>query len=359
MRRIYIIYGDDAHGMTKALLDAADIASQIPSDASIALKPNLVVAKHPDLGATTHAGVVLGTIEYLKEHGKNDISIIESSWLGDNTQRAFRACGYDEIAKRYNVPFYDLKRDRVRTIDTAIGPMSVCERALDVDYLINLPVLKGHCQTLLTCALKNLKGCVPDSEKRRFHAKGLMEPIAALAAALRPSLTIVDSICGDLNFEEGGTPVRTNRMLLGTDPVQVDAYCCRLMGMDPSEVPYIELARRFGAGSMEIGEEDIVYLNSPTDAPVYPSESGLVAKLTGNVEQRSACSACFGNLVRALYRIREQYRTYDKMIVIGQEFKNVPFDGVGIGSCCNLAAVQVKGCPPSVDVIMKTLIEHM
>ena len=107
--------------------------------------------------------------------------------------------------------------------------MEICQRALDTDYLINLPVLKGHCQTTITCALKNCKGCLPDSEKRRFHALGLHKPIAALAAVLKPALTIVDSICGDLNFEEGGTPVQTNRMLLGEEIVQLDAFGCKLM----------------------------------------------------------------------------------------------------------------------------------
>lgn len=90
-------------------------------------------------------------------------------------------------------------------MDTPLRPMDICCRALDAGYLINLPVLKGHCQARMTCALKNCKGCLPDREKRRFHAEGLMEPIAALAAALRPALTIVDSICGDLDFEEGAT----------------------------------------------------------------------------------------------------------------------------------------------------------
>ena len=97
--------------------------------------------------------------------------------------------------------------------------MSIACRALDANFLIDLPVLKGHCQTRMTCALKNLKGCLPDAEKRKFHAEGLMKPIAALAAALRPKLVIVDSICGDLDFEEGGNPIRTNRMYLGADLV--------------------------------------------------------------------------------------------------------------------------------------------
>lgn len=101
-----------------------------------------------------------------------------------------------------------------------------------------------------------------------------MEPIAALAAALRPALTIVDSICGDLDFEEGGNPVPTGRMLLGTDMVQIDAYGCRLMGLGPAQVPYIGLAERWGAGSSALAEGELVRLNAPTDGAEYPRPSG-------------------------------------------------------------------------------------
>lgn len=213
MSTIYEIFGRDAHAMTIALMERAEVAAAIPAGASVALKPNLVVAGRPEDGATTHAGVLSGAIEYLREHGVRDISIIEGSWVGDSTGRAFRTAGYDAVGRKYNVPLYDLKGDKTRRVDTPLRPMDICCRALDAGYLINLPVLKGHCQTRMTCALKNCKGCLPDREKRRFHAEGLMEPIAALAAALRPALTIVDSICGDLDFEEGGNPVPTGRML--------------------------------------------------------------------------------------------------------------------------------------------------
>ena len=348
--RIYEIFGTDAHAMTKALIERVQVAGLIPAGASVALKPNLVVAAHPDSGATTHAGVLSGAIEYLREHGVRDISILESSWVGDRTERAFHAAGYDAVGKRYNVPLYDLKRDQTRTVDTPLRPMEICCRALDAGYLINLPVLKGHCQTVMTCALKNCKGCLPDREKRRFHAEGLMEPIAALAAALRPDLTIVDSICGDLNFEEGGNPVPTGRMLLGEDPVQLDAYGCRLMGLELSQVPYIELAERWGAGSARLEEGDIIQLNAPTAGAAYPRPSGTVASLTRRVQAKSACSACFASLVRALYQSRDT-----RPIAIGQGWKGVPFDGLGIGVCCNCAKEQVKGCPPSAEDILRAL----
>lgn len=351
MAYIYEIFGSDAHTMTKALMERADIIHAIPSGAPVALKPNLVVAAAPESGATTHAGVLSGAIEYLRDHGVGDISIIEGSWVGDNTGRAFHAAGYDAVGRRYNVPLFDLKHDKTRTVKTPFRSMEICCRALDAGYLINLPVLKGHCQTVMTCCLKNCKGCLPDKEKRKFHAEGLMKPIAALATALKPDLHIVDSICGDLDFEEGGNPVFTGRMLLGTDPVQLDSYGCRLMGLDVSEVPYIGLAEGWGAGSTAVSEGDIVRLNEPTDNASYPEPSGKVASLTRRVEARSACSACYAALVRALY----QHGGSREAIAIGQEWRGVPFDGLGVGSCCNCAERQVKGCPPTAEDILAAL----
>ena len=350
MGKIYEIFGSDAHAMTMALMEAARVEDMVPRTASIALKPNLVVAAPPESGATTHPGVLSGAIEYLQGHGFQNISIIEGAWVGDRADRGFRVCGYDKVGEKYGVPLYDLKGDRTRTVKTALRPMEICCRALDAGYLINLPVLKGHCQTAMTCSLKNCKGCLPDKEKRRFHAEGLMEPIAALAAALRPDLTIVDSICGDLNFEEGGNPVPTGRMMLGTDMVQLDTYGCRLMGLDPEYVPYIGLAERWGAGSSALEPGDLIRLNEPSDAAGYPKPSGLVANLTRNVQANNACSACYASLVRALYHSRSR-----EAIAIGQGWKGVPFDGLGVGSCCNCAQRQVKGCPPSAEDILQAL----
>lgn len=350
MSKIYEIFGTDAHTMTYALMERAQIAAAIPSGADVALKPNLVVSAPPETGATTHDGVLSGAIEYLRDHGVKDISIIEGSWVGARTNQSFHAARYDAVSKKYGVPLYDLKGDRTRTVKTALRPMEICCRALDAGYLINLPVLKGHCQTAMTCSLKNCKGCLPDKEKRRFHAEGLMEPIAALAAALRPDLTIVDSICGDLNFEEGGNPVPTGRMMLGTDMVQLDTYGCRLMGLDPEYVPYIGLAERWGAGSSALEPGDLIRLNEPSDAAGYPKPSGLVANLTRNVQANNACSACYASLVRALYHSRSR-----EAIAIGQGWKGIPFDGLGVGNCCNCAQRQVKGCPPSAEDILQAL----
>ncbi len=352
MGKIYEIYGQDAHDMTVTLLEAAEAIRLVPPGGNVALKPNYVVADAPERGATTHAGVLSGCIQYFRDHGVRDICVMEGSWVGEDTQQAVGPTGCAQVCSHYGVPFYDLKKDAVRRVTTAIGPMDVCCRALDAGLLVDLPVLKGHCQTTMTCALKNLKGCLPDKEKRRFHAMGLHKPIAALAAVLKPGLVVVDSLCGDLDFEEGGTPVHTNRMFLGTDAVQIDAYGCALMGLAPHTVPYIELAEVYGGGSAQWTPEDLVVLNHPQAASAYPRPKGTVAGLTRGVHENQACSACFASLVRALYATQREAEVY-----IGQGWQGQELPGLGIGKCCRGAAQWVPGCPPTAEAIAKALAD--
>ena len=204
-KEILFIHGTDYKNMTKKLLERADLAGAIPHrDTKIALKPNLVAAQDASNGATTHWELAAGTIEYLKEHGFSSILIMESSWVGEKTDRSVRAAGYDKVCREYQVPFVDLQKDSYTECDARGMKLKVCDTALQAEFVINMPVLKGHCQTKITCALKNNKGVIPNSEKRRYHTMGLHKPIAHLNTVVRNDFILVDNICGDLDFEEGG-----------------------------------------------------------------------------------------------------------------------------------------------------------
>ena len=63
------------------------------------------------------------------------------------------------------------------------------------------------------------------------------------------------------------------------------------MGIENELVGYIHQSEKNCAGSRDFSDNDIVYLNSPSDAPAYPKPSGIVSRLTKNVEQKDACSA--------------------------------------------------------------------
>ena len=88
---IYIIHGTDYKEMTIHLLTEAGLAQEIGyRSRHIALNPNLLGTILPDTGATTHTELVCGTIEYLQSHGFRHITIMEGSWVGDSTQRAYK-----------------------------------------------------------------------------------------------------------------------------------------------------------------------------------------------------------------------------------------------------------------------------
>ncbi|RAK12720.1 uncharacterized protein (DUF362 family) [Halanaerobium saccharolyticum] len=356
--QIFINYGDQGKVMVKELLQKLKIEAELQPDDLIALKPNLVNATKSEKGATTDPEIVKGVIEYLQARGLNNLMIIEGSWVGADTNNAFEVCGYQKLARDYEISLYNLKNDNFIKKSYQGLEIEIAEKALQADYLINLPVLKGHCQTNITCALKNLKGCISDSEKRKFHRQGLQQPIAYLNKLLKQDLIIVDGIYGDLDFEEGGNPVKMNRIIAAQDPVLVDSYAAELLGYSTAEVEYIEIAAQIGVGSKDLSGAEIIELNQDR-AAVIEYSSRKIKKLAAKVKVKDACSACYGSLIHALKRI-EKTGQLDKIagkIKIGQGYQGEKISGIGIGSCCSGADSFVKGCPPSARAILDFLEE--
>ncbi len=350
--QITVVYGENPREMVETLLAQLKPETALRPGATIGLKPNLVLDKPAASGATTHPEIVEGIIRYFQAKGYSDLVIMESSWVGAATEEAFRVCGYRELAAQYGVELVDLKKDRTIKKKGEYGEITVCTAPLAVDFLINLPVLKAHCQTLLTCALKNLKGCIPDHEKRRFHRLGLHEPIAQLAAVLPVHLTIVDAICGDLTFEEGGNPVPMGRLLAGTDPVLLDSYAASLLGLTAAEIPYLDLAAKLGVGTTDLTGAVVTEVNPEAKQAGGFRLSGRAKTLARYVEERDACSACYGSLIHALHRMAEAgeleaLKYGNKKIKIGQGFRGEKGGGIGIGTCTRALDDALTGCPPT------------
>lgn len=346
--------------MAKKVLEQADVAGDIGSrDKKVALKPNLVTAKDPSSGATTHGELLAGVIEYLQEHGFKDITVMEGSWVGDRTGEAFRAAGYDRVCRRYGIPFEDLQKDTWKEYDAAGMKIKLCDKAAAVDYMINMPVLKGHCQTTVTCALKNNKGIIPNSEKRRFHTLGLHKPIAHLNTIVPGGFILVDNICGDLDFEEGGNPVVMNRVLGLKDPVLCDAFVCSCMGYSAEDVPYITLAERLGVGSTDVAHANMIYLNQASEADSRFPMTRRVQNLASYTMPSDACSACYGSLIYALDRLNDSgyLRKGLGPICIGQGYKGKE-GHIGIGQCTSCFAKTLGGCPPKAADIVDFLSEN-
>ncbi|HIR14702.1 MAG TPA: DUF362 domain-containing protein [Candidatus Choladousia intestinavium] len=359
--QILKIYGTDYKEMTKELLKEAGLAALVPDkNTRIGIKPNLVSGSTADYGATTHPEVVAGIIEYLQERGFEKICMLEGSWVGDSTAQVMELCGYQKLSEEYGIPFYDMQREKGYKKDCAGMELELCSRVKQVDFLINVPVLKGHCQTKITCALKNMKGLIPNREKRRFHSLGLHKPIAHLNAGIRQDFIVVDHICGDLDFEDGGNPVVRNCVMAARDPVLTDAYVCRLLHYETREVPYIELAEELGAGSADLGRAEIRILGQSSWEGEQLPYARKTVEVQDAVEEVESCSACYGYLIPALARLKEEgfLERLDTKICIGQGYRGKK-GKLGIGSCTVGFARSLKGCPPTEEEIYGFMKQYL
>lgn len=358
---IYAIQGKDYKQMAVRVLQAADVAADIGDKTKrIGIKPNILAAKKASSGAVTHPELVDGVLSYLKEKGFKNLVILEGSWVGDVTSRAVKVCGIYDVCKKHQVPFIDLQKDSYHTLDAAGMKVAVCEEALKLDYLINMPVLKGHCQTTITCALKNSKGLIPNIEKRRFHTLGLHKPIAHLNTVIHQNFILADNICGDLDFEEGGNPVVMNRVLGFWDPVLCDSFAAESMGYLPQDIEYIRLAEQLGVGSTDVAGANLVLLNGSTPELKQMHHSHRVSKLASYAAPEDACSACYGSLIYALDRLNDEGRLHGKKtgtIAIGQGYRGKT-GKLGIGQCTKCFEKTLGGCPPKAVEIAEFLREQ-
>ena len=357
--QIFIKTGTKYKKMTRELLEESNLAELIgDKNKMVGIKPNLVSPSDPANGGTTHPEIVAGILEYLKENGFKNSMILEGSWVGDRTADAFEVCGYRQLCEDYDVEFCDTQKDKSYTKDCCGLELKICESVKKVDFLINVPVMKGHCQTKITCALKNMKGLIPNTEKRHFHSMGLHKPIAHLNVGIHQDFIVVDNICGDLDFEDGGNPVVMNRIWTAMDPVLVDAYVCQQLHYKVSDVPYVKLASELGVGCSDITKADIRVLGEDIQQNI--PERRKVVEVADAVEEVDSCSACYGYLIPALDMLKQEglLEKLHEKICIGQGYRGKTGE-LGVGNCTRNFKHHTEGCPPTENQIYEFLKEYI
>jgi uncharacterized protein (DUF362 family) len=362
--------------VSNCLQDLGGIEQLVPPGSRILLKPNMVVAKPNSSGATTNPLILDALIEHLMQTSPGEIIIGESSEVGCDTMQAYKVTGVYDIAQKWKVTLLDFKKDQQVYVDVPNGKVLkkvlIAETVRKVDYLINLPILKVHCQTTVTIGMKNLKGCIPDQEKSRFHRLNLHQCIADLNTVVIPDLTIVDATLCSLEWELGGLPVRLNTLLAGKNVLATDIVAASLLGYRIDEVEHLSLAVQAHLGPASLEEIKII---SPTKLrEVKPDQ--VTGKETHHqlpeleVLEKGTCSSCKGALVAAVQRLYKERRSPSCIILMGQRAREKedkialnlkptkPL--IGMGQCCswvvsNYQGEQIKGCPVRAEDIYRYL----
>ena len=126
----------------------------------------------------------------------------------------------------------------------------------DFGGLANIALAKTHSLTMITGALKNIFGFLPRKDQAFYHPK-IHEVILDLNRMFRSNLCLIDGRMGLEGVIEG-TPRSLGCIILGRNPVSVDATMARAMCFDPEKIRHIVEAERYGLGNMNpnvIGNE--------------------------------------------------------------------------------------------------------
>ncbi|MFA4945518.1 MAG: DUF362 domain-containing protein [Lentisphaeria bacterium] len=222
---------------------------------TVLLKPNLLSARPPEQAVTTHPAVVAAMARLCREAGAARV------WIGDSPAGLHPEAVLWErtgMAAAAAASGAELK-----SFAGAVVPRPVAGTHLpvpawlaEVDVLINLPKLKTHGLTVLTCALKNPFGLVCGEAKAMCHAKypsprSMAGFLVEWFAAVRPALTVVDAVVAlEGDGPANGAPRPLGVLVAGTDAVAVDAVCARALRVRPAAVPMLRLAAARGLGEV-------------------------------------------------------------------------------------------------------------
>jgi uncharacterized protein (DUF362 family) len=370
----------------------------LPNKANVFIKPNIVfwtrTTPFPKWGVLTTSRVVEDMVILLKERGIEEITILEGIATYDPRDpethaHAFESLGYNILKRRYGVKVLNVFERPFKKIDLGAGVvLNFNEDILQSDFLVDLPVLKTHSQTVVSLGIKNLKGLIDVHSRKKCHSphpeKNLDYMIARLASRIPPSFTLLDGI---YTTERGpyfeGRLRRSNILIASSDIFSVDKVGAKVLGYDPSEVPHLvyasqDFGRPIDLSDVEVVGEKIEAVASRHEYAFPYTEDGKLPKpleklgvkgLSYPKYDDTICTYCSGFTTVILRAIANAWRGEpwdDVEILTGKIMKPTPGKKktILIGKCMYTAnknngdineMIAVKGCPPDLKGTLKAL----
>ena len=272
-------YDADLAGILQKQYEA--FRGQVPlAGKRVVLKPNLV-EYHRDKVINTNPKVVAAAIELCRREGAAEVIVAEGPGHWRNVEYLVSASGLGDVLRQYQVPFIDLNHDEPVKMPnlgrlTGLEFLYLSRTVGAAEVLISLPKLKTHHWAGATLSLKNLFGTLPGIcygwPKNELHWRGIDNSIIDIALTRTPDLAIVDAVVGmEGDGPLNGTAKHLGALVMGRDPLAVDATCCRLMRLDPEKIAYLALGARKKLGLLRAAE--IKQIGEAVEALAEPFET--------------------------------------------------------------------------------------
>ena len=251
--RLVIARGEEPAANVSAALSRMGGMERFVSRGDVVLvKPNVGFSRTPEMAATTNPDLVAEVIRACRAAGAAEV--IVSDCPGHNADMAFSRSRIrqkaEEAGARVVLP---LDSHYLNATLPGFGTRPVLRPFIEVDKLINVPLVKHHARSKASIGMKNWFG-VLGGYRGDLHDR-LDDVIVALALLMRPTLTIVDAtrvllrngpIGGNLNDVK-----RMDAVAVSLDPVAADTWGVEQLGAIPEEMGWLKKAEARRLGTMD------------------------------------------------------------------------------------------------------------
>lgn len=383
-------FQEDADSVRQAA-HLCDGFHRLPARARVFIKPNIVfwtrAVRFPKWGVITTSRVVADMVRLLKEHGIDDITIGEGmvTMAPGDTQtpaHAFESLGYGLLKRRYGVKCVNVFERPFVPVDLGDGfKLNFNADAVESDFIVNLPVMKCHNQTIVSLGIKNLKGLIDIPSRKRCHSlkpgRDLHAWVSRLSDSMPPSFVLIDGIYTN---ERGpgfdGKIRRSNILVAAADSLSADLVGAKLLGHDPGRVPHLVHAANHRSRPTDLSdiavmgerlesaaryhEYDFQYAATTEGClPVPLARAGLKGIFYRKYDL-SMCTYCSGMNGIMLSAIRHAWKGVSwggVEVLTGKSMQPTPGmrKTILVGKCIYRAhkdnpaireMIAVKGCPP-------------
>jgi hypothetical protein len=172
---------------------------------------------------------------------------------------------------------------------------------------VNVAKMKTHSQTFVSLAVKNQKGLLSLSDKKRFHRLGLHEPVKKLGECVRASLNIIEGIVA----LEGNGPSFFGKakpfgvIIAGADAFAADAVGCRVMGLPVRSAKHLKADVEYEV----VGDG----IDAARSRFIPPGANWSVGRMRIYFDER-CCSICLSNLPEVRRKIMSRPLTLARFI---------------------------------------------
>ena len=374
---------------------------RLPAGAKVFIKPNIVfwtkACAFPKWGVITTSRVIEDMVVLLKERGIDDITIGEGIMVDakdkETPAHAFKTLGYENLNKRYGVKYINVMERPFDKVDIGGGiTLNFNADILNSDFVVDIPVMKAHNQTVVSLGIKNLKGVIDIPSRKKCHSadpeKDLHYYVSRLADKMPPMMTVIDGI---YSLERGpafdGRMNRTNLIIASADFLAADIVGAKVLGYEPSDVPHLRYAAENHSRPVDLSDIEVKGENIEEVASLHKFDFEYSADEKGELPtplkkqgiegvfyrkfDTTMCTYCSGLNGLILNSIRyawkgEAFNNFE--VLTGKSMKPSPGmkSTILLGQCMyklnkddpNIEKmVAVKGCPPDPQEVLKALRE--